>query len=214
VYTVNAPRANRAANLSRHFSSDSISRGTAERRIEGGKTILLPDRRPIMDAAAARRIRDNFTSLSGEELATSFYAKLFGDFPHVRAMFPPDMERQQKHLSAALALICRNSDRLALLEEPLMQLGAQHVRYGTRAEHYPIVRDTLIGVLCEASGPNWTPQLEDDWTSALNHIAAVMLKGAAMAPAIAAELKGPCPPAIGGRGLSRFSAGSPLTPAR
>jgi hemoglobin-like flavoprotein len=140
-----------------------------------------------MDPAAARRIRDSFTGLSGEDLAAAFYARLFADNPHLRAIFLPDMDRQRKHLAAALALICRNADRLDMLEEPLMDMGAQHIRYGTQPEHYPIVTATLLATLRSASGPAWTPQLEKDWTAALNHIAATMLKGAAKASQAIAE---------------------------
>jgi hemoglobin-like flavoprotein len=136
-----------------------------------------------MHPSAIARVATSYGALSGrlDELVDVFYRRLFETYPGVRPMFPVDMARQKGHLAASLALVCKNLSRLDLLEEPLMSLGASHVRYGARPEHYPIVRDTLLDALGEVAGASFTAELRRDWAAALNEVAAVLLRGAARA---------------------------------
>ena len=113
------------------------------------------------------------------QIVATFYELLFERHPTVRAMFPKDMNRQREHLTVAIAMVARNASRLDLLSEPLKQLGARHVAYGTRAEHYPIVRDLLIESLAGAMGSAWTSAHQRAWYAALTNVAGVMLSGAA-----------------------------------
>jgi nitric oxide dioxygenase len=110
-----------------------------------------------------------------------FYGRLFERHPALRAMFPDDMARQRGHLLAAVALVAKNIHRLDTLEEPLMELGARHAAFGTRPEHYPVVRDGLIEALREAQPESWSADVEAAWTTALNRVAELMLTGAARA---------------------------------
>ena len=134
-----------------------------------------------MDAARRQSIKDSFNALAphGETLVNKFYEKLFGDHPGVRPMFPADMGQQKVHLLTSLALIVKNIDNFAALEQPLRKLGARHAGYGAKPEHYPVVGSTLLSVMAELAGPIWTRELQEDWTAAINAIAGVMLAGAA-----------------------------------
>lgn len=114
------------------------------------------------------------------EVSEIFYARLFARHPDVRRLFPADMGLQVGHLRAALALIGRNVSVLKSLEGPLMELGAQHVSYGARPEHYPIVRDLLAESIACVMGPAWTPDLEAEWKRLLEWVCNVMLRGAAL----------------------------------
>ena len=136
-----------------------------------------------MDAARRQRIKDSFNALAphGETLVNNFYEKLFSEHPGVRSMFPDDMSAQKQHLLTSLALIVKNIDNFAALEQPLKKMGARHVNYGAKPDHYPIVGGTLLAVMADLAGPIWTPELQDDWTAAVNAIATVMLDGAAEA---------------------------------
>lgn len=128
----------------------------------------------------ATRIRDSFNALSprGEELMDVFYSKLFSENPDVRSMFPDDMAGQKKALLGAVALVVKHADNLDAIEDALHEMGARHVAYGTVAEHYPIVRDTLLAALSEVAGDLWNDQLTEDWTGALNAVAGTMIDGA------------------------------------
>jgi hemoglobin-like flavoprotein len=136
-----------------------------------------------MKNASIARIRANYTALAPrlDEVVARFYQTLFREHPRLRAMFPQDMSRQQHHLAASLALVCRNIGHLDILDEPLMALGAAHAGFGVRPEQYPLVRDALIESIRHASEGAWTEQLHADWLEALNAVAAIMLKGAARA---------------------------------
>lgn len=129
---------------------------------------------------ATTRIRDSFNALApkGEELMEVFYAKLFSENPGVREMFPDDMAGQKKALLGAVSLVVKHADDLGAIEGALHEMGARHVDYGTVAEHYPIVRDTLLAALSEVAGDLWNDQLNEDWTGALNAVAGTMIAGA------------------------------------
>ncbi len=133
-----------------------------------------------MDTEAVIRIRTSFHLLAprGQELIDTFYEMLFDAAPAVRALFPGDMKKQKGHLLAAVALVVKHADSLGAITEPLMEMGARHVKYGARPEHYPVVRDTMIGALARTAGPAWNDQLAADWTGALDAVASAMLRGA------------------------------------
>ncbi len=135
-----------------------------------------------MDTAASR-IRDSFNLLApkADLLMDTFYERLFAAFPPVRGMFPKDMTQQKKHLTAAIALVVKFADNLGAIEKPLLEMGARHAGYGAKAEHYGLVRDTLLGTMKDLAGDAWTQQLHSDWTAAVNAVAETMIRGAEQA---------------------------------
>lgn len=126
-------------------------------------------------------VRETFAALApqGGVLAERFYARLFAARPEVRGLFHVDLAKQAQHLSAALALIVRNIDRLDILEQPLRELGARHVAYGVLNEHYAVFRDAMMGALKDTAGGLWTAPAESAWGAALDEVAQAMLRGAA-----------------------------------
>jgi len=132
-----------------------------------------------MDKALVERLEGSFRPLAarGPELVDRFYAHLFAENPAVRPMFPADISGQKKKLLASILLVIQNLRAPEKLGEPLREMGARHLNYGTQPEHYPIVRDTLIGVMKDMSGPAWNDQLTADWTAALDLVVSVMLEG-------------------------------------
>jgi len=125
------------------------------------------------------RIERSFNTLAprGEELVDRFYANLFAKNPGVRPMFPANMGEQKKKLLGSLVLVVRNLRSSDKLREALMQMGARHVEYGTKPEHYPIVRDTLLDVMGQVAGDAWSEQLASDWKTAIDFVSEVMLEG-------------------------------------
>ena len=136
-----------------------------------------------MHRPSFQRLKASYLSLAPRlsELVARFYDDLFRLHPEMRALFRRDLARTQAEFAAALALLGRNIDRLDILEETLMDLGAVHAGYGVRPGHYPLVRDVLVGTVREFAGAGWSPELERDWTDAINRVSAIMLKGAARA---------------------------------
>jgi hemoglobin-like flavoprotein len=61
----------------------------------------------------------------------------------------------------------------------LRDLGASHVTYGARAEHYLVVGEVLIASMAEVTGDAWRPEHKGAWPAAFEIVAGVMLEDAA-----------------------------------
>jgi hemoglobin-like flavoprotein len=144
--------------------------------------------RVIMTPEAIARIRTSFAEISAEPrtLAGRFYTELFDAAPKLRGLFPVDLTSLQGHFEAALALVIRNLEQMRALEEPLRELGAQHVAWGAKPEDYILVREALIRAI-RASSTNWNDTVEADWRRAITSIAVPMVEGAAVHAAMVAE---------------------------
>lgn len=132
-----------------------------------------------MDDTLIQRLESSFKLLAprGPELVDHFYAHLFSKNPSLRPLFPRDMSSQKQKLLASIVLVINNLRKPESLRHPLVDLGRRHVAYQTKPDHYPVVRDTLVGVMKDMAGAAWNQQLTDDWTSALNVVASIMLEG-------------------------------------
>ena len=119
-------------------------------------------------------------------LASRFYTELFAAAPQLRTLFPTDLTSLQGHFEAALALVIKNLEEMRTLEQPLRDLGAQHVGWGAKPEDYVIVREALIRAI-RLSSSAWNDTLEGDWRRAITAIAVPMLQGAAVHTAMMAE---------------------------
>ena len=118
----------------------------------------------------------------GDELMDVFYARLFVAAPAVRPLFAgTDLRRQKAMLLSALVLVRKSLRDLDAIVPTLHKLGARHVAYGARPEHYPVVATVLIASMAEVAGPAWQPHHEHAWAAALDVVAGAMLEGAATA---------------------------------
>ena len=115
----------------------------------------------------------------GDELVRIFYADLFAVAPSVKPMFEgTDMPRQRAMLLSALVLLRKSLRDLEPVVPTLKRLGARHVAYGARPEHYPVVGEVLIASMAEVAGPAWSTRYEQAWVTAFGVVAAAMLEGA------------------------------------
>ena len=115
----------------------------------------------------------------GDELMDEFYARLFAAAPGVRPLFPDDLRKQKTMLLGALVLVRKSLRNLDAIVPKLRELGARHVTYGARPEHYPVVGAALVASLAAVAGDAWTPAFERAWSAAYDVVASVMLEGAA-----------------------------------
>ena len=120
------------------------------------------------------------------DLTAAFYEIFFARYPQVRPMFPSGMQRQQKMLAQALALVVDHLEDPAWLGSTLRGLGAKHVGYGVTREMYDWVGECLLATLALAAGDDWSPRLERAWADAYGAVRDGMLAGAAEAEAAAA----------------------------
>jgi hemoglobin-like flavoprotein len=114
----------------------------------------------------------------GDELVDEFYRRLFIAAPAVRALFPGDLRRQQRKLLEALVMLRGALRDLDAIAPALRELGARHVRYGARPEHYGVVGAVLLGTMAAIAGEAWTPEYDAAWSEALTVVAGLMLEGA------------------------------------
>jgi hemoglobin-like flavoprotein len=118
----------------------------------------------------------------GDELMDTFYARLFAAAPAVKPLFAgTDLRRQKGMLLSALVLLRKSLRDLDAIVPALRGLGARHVAYGARPEHYPVVGEVLIASMAEVAGPEWQPQYQRAWAAAFAVVAGVMCEGAAEA---------------------------------
>ena len=122
----------------------------------------------------------------GDELMDEFYDRLFEAAPEVRSLFPEDMRGQKAMLLGALVLLRKSLRDLDSIVPKLQELGARHVAYGAKAEHYPVVGGTLISAMSKLAGEHWTGEMETAWSNAFGIVAGAMLVGAKQARLAAA----------------------------
>ncbi len=132
-----------------------------------------------MDEGRIERLESSFRLIAprGPELIDHFFAHLFSKNPALRPLFPRDMTAQKQKFLASIALVVKNFRRPESLRQPFVNLGRRHVGYKALPEHFPIMRETLIGVMRDMTGPAWNSQFTEDWTTILNLVLAMMLEG-------------------------------------
>jgi len=132
---------------------------------------------PVIDA---ERLRASFATVGrhGDEVALWFYSHLFISHPACRELFPVHMLRQRGRLLNALGHIVSRVDQLDDLVPFLQQLGRDHRKFGAMRDHYPAVGESLLATLAHFLGPNWTPELANDWRTAYTLAAGAMIDAA------------------------------------
>jgi NAD(P)H-flavin reductase len=114
---------------------------------------------------------------NGDEAPLYFYSHLFLSHPETRALFPVSMAHQRDRLFRALGDVIARVDDLDALVPMLEQLGRDHRKFGTLAEHYPAVGASLLATLRHFDD-DWNAELERSWSEAYELVASVMIKAA------------------------------------
>ena len=119
------------------------------------------------------RVRPNAAAFGAD-----FYETLFAAEPGARALFAgADMKSQQKKLMDSLVLVIENIENGDVLSNALRGLGARHVKFGVRVEHFPLVGTALLQTFAKHLGPQWTPEVKQAWVEAYGAISALMTEG-------------------------------------
>ena len=133
-----------------------------------------------MTADDLRLLRKSFTLVeaTGHVGALIFYQRLFSVAPAVRPLFRTEIEVQSKKLMKTLTAVLGLAEKPEQFRETLEELGARHVEYGAKPEHYPIVVETLLYMLERVLRDSFTPKVQELWKGLLDTIAGMMLQGA------------------------------------
>jgi diguanylate cyclase (GGDEF)-like protein len=114
-------------------------------------------------------------------VADPFYDRLFATAPDLRRLFPGDLGDQKRKLMTMLATAIGKLHELESLLPVLTDLGARHVAYGTKAEHYVVVADALLWALEKRLGDSFTTEVKAAWVKVYTTLAVAMQAGAAQA---------------------------------
>ncbi len=106
-----------------------------------------------------------------------FYERVFTLAPGTRALFDDDIGPQAKRTMAAVKTAVDALGDLDVVGPFLIRLGARHVRYGVRSEHFDVVGVALLWTLEQGLGEHFTPAVQDAWVAAWDVIAGAMREG-------------------------------------
>ena len=122
-----------------------------------------------------------------QDAAAIFYARLFEIAPQVKPMFKGDMVEQGRKLMGMLNIVVNGLNNLDAIVPAAQNLARGHVAYGVQAAHYAFVGSALLYALEQGLGPDFTPEVQQAWTSAYTLLSGVMIDAAnAVSPAAAA----------------------------
>lgn len=110
--------------------------------------------------------------------AELFYNRLFTLDPSLRSLFKGDMTRQGQMLMSMIGAAVGGLRDLERLAPVVRELGARHVGYGVRDEHYGTVGSALLWTLEQGLGDQFTPDVRDAWAAAYGLLSSVMQDGA------------------------------------
>ena len=129
------------------------------------------------DIALVRETFDLIVPIA-DVAADLFYDRLFYMAPSLRRLFPNDMTGQKRKLIVMLAMAVQGLTDLDKLAPKLMELGARHVGYGVKDQHYKAVGEALIWTLERGLANAFTPDVERAWVRVYLLVAATMQAGA------------------------------------
>jgi len=133
-----------------------------------------------MNASDVALVQDSFKKVApiSDVAAELFYGRLFEVAPQVKPMFRGDMKEQGRKLMTTLGVVVAGLTRLETVLPAASALAKQHVAYGVKAEHYPIVGSALLWTLEKGLGDAWTPELAAAWTAAYGTLSGYMISEA------------------------------------
>jgi hemoglobin-like flavoprotein len=133
-----------------------------------------------MNAQQIELVQRTFTLAAPltEEIASTFYARLFELDPSLRPMFTHNIKQQGDKLMTVLAFAVRGLDQPETIVGAVRRLGERHVHYGVQPHHFATVGEALLWTLGELFGPAFTPEVKDAWASAYHLLASLMQEAA------------------------------------
>ena len=150
---------------------------------------LFPHSVSMLTASQIKLVQSSFEQVLpiADTAGELLYGRVFELAPETRALFDDDIRPQAKRLMGAVKAAVNGLDHLDDLVPFLVKLGARHVRYGVRPEHFGIGAEALMWTLERGLGDAFTPPVRDAWMEAWNAIATAMLTGMSQAALAAAD---------------------------
>jgi class 3 adenylate cyclase/hemoglobin-like flavoprotein len=107
-----------------------------------------------------------------------FYENFFALSPALKDLFTTTSpEIQDRMFVEMLFLVVRSLSRMDELRPALVDLGARHVAYGTRDEHFDLARRALMQTLREMLGSVMTSEVEAAWSDTYDAMVSTIRRG-------------------------------------
>jgi NAD(P)H-flavin reductase/hemoglobin-like flavoprotein len=131
-------------------------------------------------ADLARLLKEswNLVEEQQDKVAGYFYARMFLSNPHLRGLFPVQMDVQRARLLGAIVTAVQTVDDPERFDDYLRALGRDHRKFQVVPEHYDVVRDALLEAMRTFGGEQWDLPYEQAWRDAYDLIARRMIAGA------------------------------------
>ena len=111
--------------------------------------------------------------------AALFYERLFELDPALRPLFRGDMGAQGRKLMTMIGVAVKGLGRLSEIVPTIQKLGARHVAYGVKDEHYATVDAALLWTLGQGLGERFTSEISAAWMNAYTLLSDTMRAAAA-----------------------------------
>lgn len=133
-----------------------------------------------MNAEQIKLVQASFEQVQpiAETAAKLFYDRLFALDPALRPLFKGDMVHQGRMLMWMLNSAVKGLTDLDALVPVVRKLGARHVNYGVRDEHYATVGSALLWTLEQGLGEQFSLAVRNAWAVAYELLASTMQAGA------------------------------------
>ena len=112
------------------------------------------------------------------QAAALFYENLFTADPSLRKLFEGNMHQQGERLMTMIGAAVNLLDQPDNLIPVLRKLGARHVNYGVRDEHYTTVGGALLKTLGQGLGAAYTDDVHAAWVALYRVVSHTMMDAA------------------------------------
>jgi hemoglobin-like flavoprotein len=106
-----------------------------------------------------------------------FYNRLFELDPSLRSMFPADMANQNVKMLQMIGAAVASLKDMDVITAQIRALGARHIDYGVKDEHYDTLGEALLWALEHVLGDDFTPEVKTAWVDVYRLLKATALEG-------------------------------------
>jgi hemoglobin-like flavoprotein len=108
----------------------------------------------------------------------SFYKQLFKSAPELRDLFSQGtLSTQREMLMGALSLVVKAANDDFSDMNYFTLLGQRHREYAFDLKYFAVFSDCLLRVLEDAMEQEWSPDMKEQWSFALQQVTQAMIKG-------------------------------------
>lgn len=113
---------------------------------------------------------------SKPEIMESFYEKLFAIAPHLRLLFPGNLNNQSRKISKVMDLTIVHLESPKKIELMIERLGRYHKDILILPDYYDYMSQAMIETIKERMPEQFSKELEESWRAVLHYISKIMIE--------------------------------------